>query len=435
MRAGRPARPGAQPEAALAARGRLVSLLLAACFCLFALGGLPTLLYVPFPTAYDELQHLSFIHALRDAPTLFPHYGHYRVLTADLRGWTDALNYIAHPPLYYLLLAPFGDHVVLLRAINLATALAGFALCADAGFRALETNGQRITYLLLLLVFSKPALIAGMINNDNLVLLETGVLFRLLVVPVRVRDARESGHPDRSLDSRFRGNDIREIRGRLVNAGAVAAVLAVAGWTKFNAFVGLAMWVGLLHVAALLRRDERPFGRTSFILLAGVICGAVPALRNLATMGTVAYVPVEFLFVEPAARPHYDGLQFVAAFLGKIGVKIFFMDGVIDLMPAIGVLALTGAFAPFATASRGVQEPAVAAWLATLAFACLHILYGWNSFRTLGSMSDAQSRYYGMLWPGFALAATLGASALYAFARRAPTGEPRSPPSGRRRYR
>ena len=67
----------------------------------------------------------------------------------------------------------------------------------------------------------------------------------------------------------------------------------------------------------------------------------MPALVNLATMGTVAYVPVDFLFVEPTARPSYDPAQFVVAFLSKIGRKIFFMDGVIDLMPVAGLLAVS----------------------------------------------------------------------------------------------
>ena len=379
---------------------------------LFAIGGLLTLLYVPFPTAYDELQHLSFIHALRDAPALFPHYGAYRVLRPDLAGWTDAFNYIAHPPLYYLLLAPFGDNITVLRAINLAMALAGFALCAHAGLKLLGTTGQRIAFLALLLVFSKPALIAGMVNNDNLVLLETGVLFQLLARAIPSCHAREGGHPDSIVESRVRGNDSRYEGTGLANVIAIAAVLALTGWTKFNAFVGLTLWVGLLHLATVLRRNERAFGRASFVLLAGVAIGALPALINLATIGSVAYVPVDFLFVEPSARQSYDFPQFVAAFFGKIGQKIFFMDGVIDLMPAAILMILLGPFAAFAAAARRTRDIAVAAWAAALLFATVHVFYGWNSFRMLGSMSDAQSRYYAMLWPGLSLAAVLGAAAI-----------------------
>ena len=369
------------PHVAPAASGRLTSLCIVLCLCLFALGGTLTLLWAQFPTAYDELQHLSFIHALRDAPTLFPHYGAYHVLSEDLRGWTDGINYIAHPPLYYLLLAPFGDHVILLRAMNLAMALAGLALCAGAGVRLLATEGQRVVYLLVLMLFSKPALIAGMINNDNLVLLETGVLLHLLVSPA-----------PRPL--------------------AIAVVLALAGWTKFNAFVGLALWTGLLHTATIGRGENSIFSRASFVLLAGVLCGAVPALVNLVTIGSVAYVPKDFLFVDAAVRPNYDVWQFLAAFLHKTGSKIVFMDGLVDLMPGIGLLMLVAACAGFAPLSHRARDIAVAAWFAMFGFAMLHIGYGWNSFRTLGSMSDAQSRYYVMLWPGFALAAAMGASAL-----------------------
>jgi hypothetical protein len=355
---------------------------LAACVTLFAAGALFSLWFASFPSQYDELQHLSFIAALRDAPTLFPHYGSYRVLTENLRAWSDARNYIAHPPLYYLLLAPFGDNAALLRAMNLAMATAGFALCAQAGMRLLATAPQRWAYLLLLLAFSKPALIAGMINNDNLVLLQTGVLFRLL--------ASERSRPL-----------------------AVAAVLAAVGWTKFNAFVGLVFWVGLLHAFLIARGRKRLFCRASFVLSAGVLCGAIPALANLATLGSFTYIPVDFLYVEPAARPAYDFSAFTAAFFHKIGLKVLFMDGLADMLPALITIAAIASFARFASrASPLARDIAVSAWLAMLAFAVLHLAYGWNSFSSLGTMSDAQSRYYVMLWPGFALAAVLGGMAL-----------------------
>ena len=170
--------------------------------------------------------------------------------------------------------------------------------------------------------------------------------------------------------------------------------------------------VGLVHAGAIARRQEQLLGRSSFFLLAGVAGGSVPALVNLATIGSVAYVPTDFLFVDPAARPSYDFGQFLVEFLHKVGLKIFFMDGIVDLMPAVGVLVAIGAFAVRARFSQHARDIAAAAWLATLAFAMLHIFYGWNSFRALGSMSDAQSRYYVMLWPGLALAATLGAVVL-----------------------
>ncbi len=386
-------------------RDPIASLALALCIALFALGGAFVMLRVPFPTTYDELQHVSFIAALRDAPTLFPHYGSYRILDETLTRWTDMQNYLAHPPLYYLLLAPFGNDVALLRAVNFLMALAGFALSAAAGVRLLATTMQRVGFLTLLVVFSKPALIAGMVNNDNLVLLETGLL--LWVLTKATCHARESGHPKSSLDSRFRGNDNQDRRDGLI----VAILLALIGWTKFNAFVGLTFFVGLLHIFNIFARREKLLGRTSWLLLTGVFVGAIPTSVNLATFGAPAWVPTGFLFVDPPQRQAYDLAAFIAAFWHKIGLKIFYIDGIVDLLPFAVAMVLLAACAIFAPPSRQ-RDLAISATTATLAFAAVHTFYGWNSFRALGSMSDAQSRYYVMLWPVLAMAAVVGASAL-----------------------
>lgn len=358
-----------------------VTVFLVAVIATFATGGALTLLNVTFPSQYDELQHCSFIVALRHVPTLFPAYGTYKVLTDDLQTWTDAMNYIAHPPLYYLLLAPFGDNVLVLRAINLVMAVAGFALCAQAGVNLLETRVQRIAYVLVLFAFSKPMLIAGMVNNDNLVLLETGLLFRLVAAD-RVRPI------------------------------AIAGLLALVGWTKFNAFVGLVAMVGLLQVAAIWRRQQSVFGVTSSLFAAGVAIGAIPTIANFVQLGVPAYVPVHFLYVEPSARPDFTFAQFASAFFHQVGRKFLFSDNAADMLPALVVITFVGGAALFDRGRTRARAIAVCAWIATLFFAIIHLRYGWNSFRALGSMSDAQSRYYVMLWPGFALAAVVGASAL-----------------------
>ena len=384
-------------------RDRVTSLCLFTCIALFALGGAFVVLRVPFPTPYDELQHVSFITAMRNAPRLFPRYGDYFVLRGDLSAWSDVRNYLAHPPLYYLLLAPFDGNVPVLRIINLAMATTGFALCATAGVSLLSTTNQRVAFVALLLVFTKPALIAGMVNNDNLVLLETGLMFWLLTQCHKVHNDRHPEEPaSQAPDAAAVGRSI-----------LVAILLALVGWTKFNAFVGLTLFVGLLHLFDVITRREKFFGLASVLLLCGVLVGAVPTFANLVSFGMPAYVPVDFLFVEPSMRPSYDPGAFIAAFWHKVGQKVFYIDGLVDLMPVViatGSLALCAGLAK-PTRARSI---ALSASIAMIAFAGLHTFYGWNSFRTLGTMSDAQSRYYVMLWPGFALAAVLGASAIAA---------------------
>ena len=374
-------------------RDRITSLCLFTCVAIFALGGAFVVLRVPFPTPYDELQHVSFITAMRNAPRLFPHYGDYFVLRGDLSAWTDVRNYLAHPPLYYLLLAPFDANVPVLRIVNLTMATTGFALCAAAGVSLLSATKQRVAFLTLLLVFSKPALIAGMVNNDNLVLLETGFMFWLLA---QHREAH---------------NDLQPERAPVGRSILVAILLALVGWTKFNAYVGLTLFAGLLHLFDVIARREKIFGRTSVLLLCGVLVGALPTMANLASFGAPAYVPVDFLFVAPSMRPSYELGAFIAAFWNKIGQKVFYIDGLVDLIPVVIATGLLALCAGLANPTRA-RDIALSASIAMIAFAGLHTLYGWNSFRTLGTMSDAQSRYYVMLWPGFALAAVLGGSTI-----------------------
>ncbi|MFL5179740.1 MAG: hypothetical protein ACJ8CQ_04280, partial [Microvirga sp.] len=76
-----------------------------AAFVLLAhlLIALATAWQAPFPTEFDELQHLSVIRAQREAPSLFPDHRTEQILSLpSLSAWTDTPNYIPHPPLYYL---------------------------------------------------------------------------------------------------------------------------------------------------------------------------------------------------------------------------------------------------------------------------------------------------------------------------------------------
>src|SRR3954468_912156 len=68
---------------------------------------LATAWHAPFPTEFDELQHLSVIRAQREAPSLFPDHPPGRLLSLPtLPAGTDKPNYTPPPPLYYLALAP-----------------------------------------------------------------------------------------------------------------------------------------------------------------------------------------------------------------------------------------------------------------------------------------------------------------------------------------
>ena len=97
----------------------------------------------------------------------------------------------------------------------------------------------------------------------------------------------------------------------------------------------------------------------------------------------------------------------------KVGVKIFYADGIVNLLPLVAVLMMVALAAPFASRINARARTVSVAALGSMAiFVAIHILYGWRSFETLGTTSDAQSRYYLMLWPAVSIAIGGGVAAL-----------------------
>ena len=345
---------------------------------LFLAGGALIVTGAPFPTAVDELQHLSFIRSLGAAPTFFPEYGHYSVLRTDLSGWSADINYIAHPPLYYVLMSVLPLGVAGLRWVNLALAFAGCAMAAAGGARMLGTRPRRVLFVALVFLFPRSIATAGMINNDNLVLLETGALLLALT-------------SDRS----------RPL--------LVALTLTLLGWTKLNAFVGLATLVGLLHGRALVVGEARLASRATATLVAGVLVGLVPVIANLVTLGVPVYPAVDFLFVAPDKRRSLDFPGYASFFVHRLGLKFPPVEGSADfLWPVLFALLFAAVGSVVARAQPRERAFALASLGALAIYFCIHLAYAWHSFVTLGSISDAQARYYNMLWPGFVFALSIG---------------------------
>jgi hypothetical protein len=332
---------------------------------------------VTFPSQVDELQHLSFIRWMASAPTLFPHYGSMPTLAPDLSHWTQTTNYLAHPPLFYLLLSLFPLGFKGLRIVDLTFATLGIALALAGGLRMCSTRLQGLLFVPLAAVFPRSVVTAGMINNDNLVLLEAGALIFLL----------SASEP---------------------NAVLVAIVLAATGWTKLNAFVGLATIAAIFGILKI--RERRPDAvRSVLINLIGVAVGSIPSLANLVNLHRIAYLAIDFLEVPVAKRQHFTFIEFAAAFIHRLGEKFPFVEGSFDatwILAGCIVLACIGTVSDRTT--HVGRRFAIASTGAIFVFFSLHITYAWRSFQALGTVSDAQMRYYNMLWPGLAFSMALG---------------------------
>ena len=338
----------------------------------------------PFPTGFDELQHLSYLRWMQEAPTLLPAQGAMTVL--DLGGlgrWTGERNHLNHPSFYYLVLGavtPADLGVLPLRALNVVLAGAAAALTIHAGCRLLSGRTERILFALAALSFPKAAVIGGTINNDNLAALAGAMLFAGLV-------------------------------GLTGGVWWIAAALAIAGWTKLNALIALGVAAGLW---LLLTRERRL--QNWAVIAAGAATGCVPTLLNLLTIGSLVWVDEARFFVAPAERPDLNLAGYGRFFFEMFAAKWAAAEYAAPAWLCFGLLLV-----PFGLAFLGSRsgKPRLlsaygAAFGATLA---VHFWFGWQSYLGIGDLSIAQPRYYAVLWPGLSVGIALGIARLWTVSR------------------
>lgn len=366
---------------------RLIRRLLVVWIAVFAGFALANVLRLPVTDLFDELQHWSFAVALRAHPTPFPDYGAYRILAPDLTTWTTEPNYLAHPPLYHLLIAPLtalgplGPTVV--RVLDVALVMAGLALAVLGLVHRTATRLGRVVVVVLVFALSETTRVAALVNNDAALTFETGLLVFAVAGP-RPRPA------------------------------LAAVVLAAIGWTKFNGFVGCAVFLAALHFFAVLDGRARLLGPDGRRLLAGFAVGAVPTVANLIALGRPVWAPDRFpdwfQRIAPEIRVEVDVWRYGAWFAREIGARFPFADHVVDALPFLGLLAVLAfvGVRPGPVARPEDRALARAGLIAATVFAALLWLYGWRGFATTGILSEAQPRYFLAVWPGFVFAVVHG---------------------------
>ncbi len=339
-------------------------------------------LYATFPSTYDEIAHISFIKAMADAPVLFPHYGNYRLLDPnDLGLWTAEPNYLAHPSLYYLFMAPFwhlfGGDVLLMRLVNVALSSIGLALTAAGGAAFISQPRAKLLFILLVFCFPKNPVIGGIISNDNFVLIASGLFFWGCA------------------SKRYR-------------TLWLCLSLALAGWTKLTALIGLGAAAGFLTLYEIIHDREPLFQRKHFALSAAVLIGLVPYAVNWMRMGHFLYIPENSFWIIPAEqRPNLDVFGFLRVFFEQIVNKFPTADRMMDNSLALAALVVFSFTAFRNHADDKARRLAMSFLIALLIFVPIHFYYAWHTFLSSGETCDAQPRYYNELWPGLALAIAL----------------------------
>ncbi len=369
----------------------LVRIFLFAWVLLF--GGFAALsaLSLPIDNNYDEIQHYSFIRELWAHPTLFPAYGQYRILAGDLATWTAEPNYLSHPALYYLLTGPltalFPGQALPIRLFDVALVMTGLVFACQGLLHRMPGFETRVLLVALVFALSESTKMAALINNDDLLVCETGLLIWA-----------RAGQRHRPV--------------------LVALLLAAIGWTKFNGFVAAALFLGLAHLSATLHGREKLFGRTGLLLLAGVAVGALPALAVFHEFGRLVWVPERFPDWFNYATPEEKAVTTIWTygrwFGREIGRRFPFQQSLVDVMPLLLVflgLALS-ALRPAAARAPDDADIARSGVVTTLAFALIIWLYGWRNFTVSSILSEAQPRYFIVAWFPFVFAVTLGVAAL-----------------------
>ena len=337
---------------------------------------LATAWYAPFPTEFDELQHLSVVWVQREAPSLFPDHRAERILSLPgLDAWTDTPNYIPHPPLYYLALAPFSGaaapSVLTLRLANTAMSATALCLVLLAGWRLFPTEAGRVVFALTAAAFPKAAVIGGMINNDNLAMLAAALVFAGL-----------AGAP-----------------GGVI---LIAAGLALAGWSKLTGIVAL----GAVALAWLwLERHNRgpAWARSGAILAAGGAIGLLPSIVTFARTGHLLDASTAQFHVPLGERADFGFLGYAADFIARLVLKWPAVEGATTTLPAAAALAMTMLCAvAFGLTQAGRGRTIATAFVIGLAATfAIHLWFGWRAYQELGDLTIAQTRYYGVLWPAF----------------------------------
>src|SRR5271155_2950088 len=392
------------PSGASTAPATATPLIAAAILGLFVLAAVLSAARKDVTQGFDEVAHTSYVAQIQHTGEAWPAFNSLRLLDPQTFHFTDAANYLNHPPIFYGLLAAIGPDLeghpqALLahRLIDIVLAAVGFAALLGLGLAARFSRYEFYAFAVPLACIPVLAPLAGAVNNDNLAFLGGAVAtlgaWQLAANPLpaqRVRAGRETG---------------REIWLAVALAGVVAAA-----WAKLT---GLVLAGGMVSavIAYLLWRQRL---RWSWTIAAAFALAAAPYVVYLIQYGSPAPdTPAQIAFIEDGARTvgwaDLPRKSFPAFFVH------FVVAFVIDWMPALGArstlnyamlaipaAALGGALAGVALSLRRLwqrRETAldvvvIAGALALAVTFALHVRYSYGHHLATGWLMEAYPRYY-----------------------------------------
>ena len=368
----------------------------------------------------DQQAHDSYIIAMCRNPSLLPDFASmplYRImrwegLTEFLVQSEGAVNYLGHPPLYYLLmsfLAPvrfLEDGYVAVDYLrvclcNILLVFAGTVLAFRLGYRRLKSRSPFVHMLFAGAVVTLPELgyVGAFSSNDNLVFFAFTVFFTGVL--------------------RY-NEDKTDLKTYLL----IGIGFLLGSFSKLTAaLILLIMLITILVMSIIREKNLKLITNKSFLLTLPCyllfLAYEILIYRKYGTWqpGLAQLAPEYFrtttFYVAPENRVSMSVFQYLGRFLEGIGhswSRLYgnketvneIMDngvaGIIYWIPVFTALAAAAVQAVRRKADR-YTIPTVVAFLGTLAY---HFYSGWSGFLKNGYLGGIQARYYLALIVSFA---------------------------------
>lgn len=369
----------------------------------------------------DETAHLSYLAAITRHPALIPDFASmplYGILSEEggralLSPVPGAVNYLGHPPLYYLLMTLAdavrlqADGTVLvevlrLRFVNIVLTSAAVALAFSVGRRRLRKQRPLVHALYAAAIVTLPELgyIGSGVSNDNLAFLGFVLFFTGLV---RYDEDREDWRTYGLIGIGFLLGAFSKLTAALIMLIMLAAVLVMS----------------ILRTRSLKLVASRRFAAVLPCFLLFLAYELVIRRRYGGWQPSLALIAPEFyettvFYVAPESRVPMSFPAFLGHFVLGIAhswsrayghheqVNLQMDNGAAGLV--FWVPAVAAAVAAAAQLIRRRCDrytlPVMLGFAGTL---CWHLVSGWQGFLASGYAGGAQARYYLFLIVPFAL--------------------------------
>lgn len=342
---------------------------------------------------FDEVAHASYIAHLQHTHEVWPAFAEMKMLDPSSFRFTDELNYLDHPAIYYWLMAQLGpsleghpDAILVYRLFDIALAAIGLAALMAIGIAMKLPRLKLYAYIVPLACVPALAPIAGAINNDNAAFAGGGI------ATLAVLQLLLTGSP----------------------AWLIAALagLIVASWAKFTALLLVGGLVGGVLLWLLWNR-RLPWQWIGPIALA-VLLACAPYVILFAQYGSpTPRTPGQLDMIRNGAlaagwtnAPRLSPVSFAASFLSefvhewmpslKPRTALNELSLAIPLAAALGALA--GLFLSVRRIASATAEPLdVVVAAGCLAFAATLLIHGIFSYQlhvAFGWLTTAYPRYY-----------------------------------------